>query len=193
MPNTSQLKKQTGFTMIELLIVVAIISVVAAIALPSFRTMIITNRVSTTVNTLQGAILYARSEALKRGGGVTLCKSDNPDAAAPACSNVVSNAAANTGWGSGWIIFADANQNAIVEPGEEVIRVQSPLLRNFNEGSVVPVPDMFFMTFGANGQTFIPDTSFLVKRPPNDTDASHDRYLCVGTGGRPSVSKTLPC
>lgn len=64
----------TGFTIIELLIAIAIASILLAIAVPSFNQMIVSGRLTTQTNELVGALSLARSEAIKRNADVTLCR-----------------------------------------------------------------------------------------------------------------------
>lgn len=63
-------KKQNGFTLIELMIVLVVAGVLLAIGIPSFQQMIKSNRLTVTTNELIGAINFARSEAAKRGRAV---------------------------------------------------------------------------------------------------------------------------
>ena len=82
-------KKRTsaGFTLIELMITLSILVILLTIAVPSFRQFVQAQRVKTTSFDLFAAITYARSEALKRNGDVTL-------------------SAATGGWANGWSISA---------------------------------------------------------------------------------------
>lgn len=64
------LRRSAGFTLVELMMVVAILAIVMAIAVPSFNTMIKNNRLVAASNDLAGALHYARSEAVRRGRSV---------------------------------------------------------------------------------------------------------------------------
>lgn len=66
-PDQAASRHHSGFTLVELLIVVALIGVVAAVAVPNFRQMVESNRVSAGTNSIVSALNYARSEALRHG------------------------------------------------------------------------------------------------------------------------------
>jgi type IV fimbrial biogenesis protein FimT len=86
---------ERGFTIIELMIVVALIGIVGSMALPAFQDMIRNNRQVAATNELVAAIHYARSEAITRNQVITICRSN---AAQTACG------AAGGGWDLGWIV-----------------------------------------------------------------------------------------
>jgi type IV fimbrial biogenesis protein FimT len=183
---------QKGVTLVELLVVIAITGVLAGVAIPSYRNMVVSNRVSSIASELHGNMMLARAEALKRGRNVTICKSSNPDEDPPVCDPAPSVAGSNTGWGSGWVIFADANANCIIDADEinEKIRVQSKMLSNPNEGSVVPSNAVECITFGNTGQTFNP-VNYQIIAPTGF--ATLERAVCVGFGGRARVGKAPNC
>ncbi|WP_455201820.1 GspH/FimT family pseudopilin [Kaarinaea lacus] len=104
--------KQSGFTLIELLVVLAIAAIITTTAVPSFQAFIQNNRMSTTVHSFVSSLNLARSEAVKRGERVTMCKSNNADT----CSN-------SGDWQQGWIVFVDSNDNGQRDAAtEELIR-----------------------------------------------------------------------
>jgi len=67
--------RNSGFTVIELMIAVALLAILTALALPSFRSFILNNRLAGQANEIVAASQLARSEALKRGVDVTVCSS----------------------------------------------------------------------------------------------------------------------
>ena len=109
--------KQSGLTLIELLVVLAIAAIITTTAVPSFQAFIQNNRMSTTVHKFVSSLNLARSEAVKRGARVTMCKSNNVST----CSNAGD-------WSQGWIVFIDANDNGQRETAsEELIRAQNSI------------------------------------------------------------------
>ncbi|MGH8288084.1 MAG: GspH/FimT family pseudopilin [Steroidobacteraceae bacterium] len=107
--------RQSGFTLIELVIVMILVGILAAIGIPSFRSITTSSRMSAESNTLLGDLQYARAEAAREGEPVTVCIANT---ASTAC-----NAASNT-WQGGWIIFSDLNDDQTVDTGDAVLRVQ---------------------------------------------------------------------
>lgn len=96
---------QHGFTMIELMVVVAIVAVLAALAAPSFTPLIERWRVRDAADNLQSTIYFARSESIKRGGSVVIAKNPN--------SGNCTTASTDTEWGCGWRVFFDANGDGV--------------------------------------------------------------------------------
>lgn len=108
-----------GFTLVEALVVVALVAVMAALAAPSLKAFLVRRAVDSAVSTLASDYRLARSEAVKRTGYVTICRS--PDGAG--CSP----ADAPGSWHDGWIVFTDADANRRVNGTDEVLRVQPRL------------------------------------------------------------------
>ena len=108
------MKKNSGFTLLELIIAMALVSIVVAFAIPSMTTFTQNDRLTTNINSLIGHLAYARSEAVKRSQQVSVCASND----AATCSG---------GWDDGWIVYIDADNNNSFDAGEEVIRAQQAL------------------------------------------------------------------
>jgi type IV fimbrial biogenesis protein FimT len=84
-----------GFTLVELLVTLAIFGILTALALPSFQTVMLGPRLSGYANSFTAAATLARSEAIKRNAQVSLCAS--ADGASCATSG---------GWEQGWIVLS---------------------------------------------------------------------------------------
>jgi type IV fimbrial biogenesis protein FimT len=81
-------RKASGFTMVELIIVMAIIAVLTLLAVPSFQALTVSNRLTTTANELVGAINLARTEAIKRNSNTQFCgSSGNGTGVGASCAN----------------------------------------------------------------------------------------------------------
>ncbi len=112
-------------TLIELLVALVIVGVLATLAAPSFQSLIVSANISSAVNTFMSDMRYARSEAVRRGVAVVICRSDAPEAAAPTCST--SSSSAGTGWEGGWIVFQDTDGSNTRNAGDIMLRVQSAI------------------------------------------------------------------
>lgn len=93
----------SGFTLLELMVVVVIAGILLAIGVPAMGNFISNSRMTAAANDLMGTLHYARSEAIKRRAPVTICTSANPLDADPDC--------AASPLLTGWVVFVDNNQN----------------------------------------------------------------------------------
>lgn len=108
------MNRQIGFTLIELMLTVAIAAILLTVGVPSFRDLILNNRIVTQTNDLLGALSLARSEAIKRGVRVVMCRSTGSDCATDSTSV----------WEAEWIIFPDPNGSGVRDVDEPIIRVR---------------------------------------------------------------------
>jgi type IV fimbrial biogenesis protein FimT len=117
------MKKFNGLTLLEVMVALAIIAILSSLAAPSFTQMIQSNTISSNVNTFLADMRFARSESIRRGGGVVMCRSDAPEAVNPACAN--GSGPDGNGWASGWIVFQDWNNDGAQDTNEPLLRVKS--------------------------------------------------------------------
>lgn len=65
-------RKLSGFSLVELMVVISILAILAGIGVPSFNEMIASQKVKAAASALYDSLLLARSEAIKRNGTVTI-------------------------------------------------------------------------------------------------------------------------
>jgi type IV fimbrial biogenesis protein FimT len=65
-------QREHGFTVIELMITVVILAVLIAIGAPAFNELVLSTRIKNAASDIYGSLIYARSEAIKRGTNVTV-------------------------------------------------------------------------------------------------------------------------
>ena len=95
-----------GFTLIELMVTISVLAILLTIAVPSFRTFVLNNRITGQANDMMTALNYARSEAIKRGLPV-----------------IMSSNSGTADWSAGWIVFADPDNDGIFNAGDAKLRV----------------------------------------------------------------------
>lgn len=104
-----------GFTLVELLITLAVGIIVIGIGVPSFLSLAASNHQSSEINTFVRHLALARSYAVKTGRDHVLCPS----------SDLLSCLDA-TRWDEGFILFEDTNENGIKESDEALVYTSQP-------------------------------------------------------------------
>ena len=173
-------KHNSGFTLIEMIVTVSIVSILASIAAPSFSGMLERNKATAAANEMVSALLLARSEALKRRNNITVCTS------------VDQTSCAGNGekdFSKGWIVFVDCDKNrvrgAAVDCGnagleeETVIKAQlGKKGMNINKGGAADKAHYF--TYNFTGRTDIPATFEVTK----ESSSTVLREVTVSLTGR---------
>ena len=169
-----------GFTLVELMVTVAVLAIMAGLAVPSFQATINANRLTGSVNELVNALQTARMEAIRRNRRAAVCFSATTDASTPTCSTTNPN---------GWLVFVDADRNGAFGSGDTLllkskaatsVRIAgSPALGG---GVVYRADGLARDATGAllNGAA---DLCIVTTQPAENT-----RHLSIGSGSRISVT-----
>jgi type IV fimbrial biogenesis protein FimT len=182
---TNKFKTGSGFTLIELMVTIGVAGVLAGIAIPSFKSTIQNNRLTTSANELVTALNLARSEAVKRGLSVTVRKVD---------SNSSTNLSSTANWEDGWDVFTDADSDGNFESGDVLIRNFTALPNSYTlRGNVVatPPPDGFdgYISFNSRGRSH--NSGYFVLCDDSDgnqtAEANTSRLIIVNTVGRVQI------
>jgi type IV fimbrial biogenesis protein FimT len=183
------MNKVRGLTLVELLVTLAIAAILVTLAAPSFTRLIQSTKISGNVNTFMSDLRFARSEAVRRGGAVTMCRSSNPEAitaSGPTCGT-----GSSPGWESGWIIFVDQDNdgtrdyNAAPNLDDTILRVQGPIT---NIDSIAEGGAATAFRFTANGRLLNLSSATQIQFGGAEYANSVQRVLCVNLGGRARIA-----
>lgn len=125
-------KSSAGFTLVELMVSLAIGVIVLTLAIPSFSELITNNRLTSTINNLVADMNLARTEAIKRNSPVVMCRSGNPVSNSPVCCETNATGCTSEDWSSGWLVYAYGNNDVTERSfdsglGDELIKRESQL------------------------------------------------------------------
>ena len=153
-----------GFSLVELIVAIAIFGILSAIAIPSFNETILSFKLRSYANELVGHANLARGEAIKINAPVTICVSTN----GTSCSTAAS-------WEDGWIVLSGTN----------VIQRQGAAATGYKITEFAGLKSLIFQPTGI-GATLAQFT--ICKATP--AAGSQERVVRISATGRPSVSKT---
>ncbi len=186
-------KRQSGFSILEVLVTLAIVAILMGIGIPSFQNLMDTNRMAAAVNDLVGGMHAARAEAIKRRANITICASSDWNTADPDCDNAAH-------FGSGWIMFVDGvppvAANADIDGPDQLLRAHGPLAEtvaaiDVDAGVTVPyisyAPTGFTQQIGA----LVPVNNIQIcdRRGNVDTGGgiAAGRWINIAVTGRPQI------
>lgn len=177
----TQGRHRRGFTLLELMITIVIAGILLAIAIPSMHDTIVQNRLTANVNEFIGAATFARSEAIKRGRPVTLCRSVNAESGTDKCITTASGDYDSSDWGSGWIVIV---------PDEKLVMQRRGALPDKIYVAAKPTT-LRSITYNGTGG---PVGALAGARFIFSYDGQFDRTVCINRAGRIRViAESVTC
>jgi len=165
---------QHGFTLIELIVTMAIAAILVTAAIPSFSEIIQNNRISAETNQFIASLQLARSTAVKQQRNAQICVSTDQ----MTCTGT-------TNWASGWIVWVDQDSDSTLDAGE-IVRVQAPL----NTASILTSTTQSTFRYSATGLVDNGDTLTFCDNRTGETG----RQITITATGSVSVADTpMPC
>jgi type IV fimbrial biogenesis protein FimT len=173
MPNRKgQPTGEAGFTLIELMVTVAVLAVMLTLAAPSFVTFQRNSELTTTANSFAAALTAARAEAMKRQLNAFVRPRSGDD------------------WTQGWVVFVDADWDFLGTSSTDIqVSTQGPIpsaiVVNYN-GAPSDANSHYLMF---NGAGFLRDTngSFGASRAIELKSGTESRFIIVNPAGRMRV------
>ncbi|HEY5971110.1 MAG TPA: GspH/FimT family pseudopilin [Pseudoxanthomonas sp.] len=156
----------SGFTLVELMVVLAVLAILVAVAFPNFQGLIRSNRVTTASNEMLASLSLARTEGIRGTRGAGVC----PSANGTSCG----------GWNDGWIVWQEIDGDAEFTAGtDRVVRYSQgkPHLAVTNAADAV--------LYDSRGRTIGGAQSFSVVP---DEDTALARIVCIGVTGQARVT-----
>ena len=173
------MEREKGFTLVELLITIVVVSILLATAVPSIMQMVKNNRVTTQANKLVIAIQLARNEAVKRGSRSTIC----------AANTTLDNCSGSTDWSSGWIVFSNQGNDLTADTGTDACLETEDCLMRASDGvnnSVLTGSDSA-IHFLPTGLTDNGPVTFTLKT--DDCEYEQERSIIVTLQGHTTISR----
>ncbi len=161
-----------GFTLIELVVVVALIGLLILLAVPTLDALLLDSQRRSQLNNLYHHLQFTRGQALKENGWVIICKSADQQS----CTT-------SGGWEQGWLVYTDRNRNKTKDTGEPTLTSHPPLadgssLRYRAFGSTN------YVIYRARGETRSNDTFTHCDHRGNE----HARAMILYKSGRARLS-----
>ena len=163
---------QHGFTLIELMVTIAILAILMMVAAPSFNEAMLSNKLAGYANSFVTSALLARSEAIKHNGTVTLCRSSD----LVTCAN-------SGGWQQGWILRrVDIDSSGVSTT--VIIQKQQALSSDY-----LFTGNAYSIDFPPGGDAVTNATLTLCRATPSP--GSQERVITLTSTGRVTAKKTV--
>ena len=154
-----------GFTLVELMVTIAIFAILVTVAVPSFRLIIENNRVTAASNELVAAFNYARSEAVRRGLPASVCR-------------------LGSDWSEGWEVVRDEGCSGGVLRRWDELPARVTISGSANDSFIA------FDNLGGRMETGDGDNEFTFRVEPEEcAGGERARLIRIGAGGRASVQR----
>lgn len=174
-------KQHSGFTLIELMIVLAVAAIVLTLGVPSFQGIIERNGLAVQVNDFISSLNYARSEAVKRKQNVVVCRSDTT-------TNPL-NCNTGTSYDDGWLIYIDFDRDNSFDVGtDEIVWTHDALKQDMQFYGTGNIANR--IAFSAKGRSVDAITGSFILCKNNDPTKA--RVLVVSNTGRARITAIGP-
>ena len=163
---TTAPKRQKGLTLIELLTVLSILGVLAGLAAPSFTSLFERWQTNKAASTLESALFYARSESIRRGGGLVLIRQSSGE-------NCAETSKAD--WRCGWVLASTSDKTTVLHASDQTF--PNLVIDASSAGDEIHLDRWGGMSLNNTSNSF----SFALHH--KNKSANDGKNLCIASGG----------
>lgn len=168
----------SGFTLVELMVTLAVAAILATMAAPSFTALLNSNRLGGAANELVAALQTARMEAVRRNARVLVCRSEDGSTCA----------GSGDAWPA-WVVFVDSDADGNLDAGETVVRTGSGHPKvEIRASSALTADRLLFRPDGFARDSATPTGAFLTAAfgvcMPTNRPAENERLVAIASGSR---------
>lgn len=167
-----------GFSMIEIMIAIAIIGIVMAVAVPNLSNVLRNSRITSVSNELLATFNFARSEAIKRRVDIVIC--NTPTGTSLTAPTITDCSDGGASWEQGWIVHV----NDTATPDFTILRVQGPLTDNIDVQTNLTNLDLVEF----NNRGFVSASNNFVFSICDDRGPETGKMLQIESTGRSRVA-----
>ena len=183
--------RHRGFTLIEMMVAVTIVAILAAMAAPSLRELMVRNQFSSVGNEFSGSVMRARNEAINRNSCVTMCMSASVDDAEPSCATTGQD------WQAGWIVFLNPKCTTTLnkaDAADDMIMARRPAGASYQLNAQANVRKFTFDSQGRPDTLNTKQFNLVYESAANSLTTKYGSNICIdGMGRVRSVKAGVDC
>ncbi|MCX7545166.1 GspH/FimT family pseudopilin [Marinicella gelatinilytica] len=168
--------KPSGFTLIEMMIALAVITILTGYAVPNYQAFKHNKIMTTEINRLISSLHFARNQSIIYGSHVILC----PSVSLKECD-------ADSFWHKGWLVFKDDNQNRQLDNNEIILTTEQAMQESLKAVASVYRQKIRYDRLGSS-----PGTNLSIRFCDLRGD-DHAKTVIVNNVGRPRVAESGQC
>lgn len=172
-----QARPSAGFTLVEIVVALGVFGVLIAVGQPAYYQWIASRQVANQAQFVADTLDLARSEAIKHGYRVNVCKSRDRRQ----CTD-------RGGWEAGWIMYVDENHDGDIDVDEQIIRLEGPAIDGITVHGNRPVADYVSYTSLGHARLLsgaLQMGTFVVCKP-----GQYALKVVLANSGRARIEKT---